>query len=232
MPDEKKEATLAMLSAFVRNVVAAGTALLAIMAAIWWLAAPRIVQETRAFLAEEVGLDVSVISKLQQTLTAQQETISNISATQVQLAGTVRALSEQMSEVQESRRTSVEPPVRWASRGHRVSDGAPGEFVTISMMIYKVRDCGRPRSVAYIVDGVGTVHAVTDKSTTGSDGLSVPLRVGTEVLRHNFSARIPPDDGVEPGSGYFYLVVDWPEVCPQVPPATSPEVPFRILPPT
>ncbi len=38
------------------------------------------------------------------------------------------------------------------------------------------------------------------------------------------------DDGVEPGRGYAFLVVDYPEHCPNVLPIRSPDVPFIIRP--
>ena len=211
---------------FIRNVAATLTATGFVVTLGWWALGPRIEVEVRAWLADSVGVSAEIIQ-------SQQASIAEMGETLVNLTSTTRKLSEEVAQMQDDRIERTTPPVQFSAKGNSVSTGRIGGVVYQSWLIRKERDCGIPRSRAYFVNGGGRTHLFRDKSNADEAGYVAPLLVDGDWQRVSFSARIPDNEGVQPTSdadlASAFLVVDWPEKCPNVPPLRSPEVPFRIL---
>jgi hypothetical protein len=216
-------AMAAQAGAFFRNFMSVVAALGVVGTALWWGVSPRVEAELRRWVAVQIGVDADVIAGIL-------DTQANLSDTLVGLTATVRDLSDEVSEMRQKSRERLTAPIIFEQRGHRVSDGRIGGLVVQTYHFRKVADCGRPRSRAYFTNGGGVTHLFEDKSNNDDRGLSAAALVQDGVQSVTFSARIPAGDGVRVGTGYAFVILDWPEVCPDVPPLRSPEVSFRILP--
>ncbi|WP_406720375.1 hypothetical protein RPE78_09175 [Thioclava litoralis] len=228
-----KETTKAGWFAFVRNVGATVTAAGVIWGAMVWTLQPRIEGWLSGFIAAQIGVTAADLRDVRTSIEQQQSTIATISETQARVAETVNKVVERIASLEKAKALDSSPPIRFASIGNSVSAGRIGGLVFHEWRMRKLRDCGTPRSRAYFVNGGGRVHLFTGKSNSDGDGWTVPMPLDDTWQVSRFSARIPADDGVEPtgdGLAMAFLVVDWPEKCPNVPPLRSPEVPFRILP--
>ncbi|SFN63066.1 hypothetical protein SAMN05216224_10866 [Thioclava dalianensis] len=226
--------------AFARNITAVVTASTLLVTSFWYLAGPRIKADLGELITEQMGLSADDLEQIQasqesirNSIQSQQNTIATISKTQAQVADTVKKVVDRLAALEEAKRVEGTPPILFSARGNSVTNGVVGGVVRQTWMIKKLRDCGRPRSRAYFINGNSITHVFRDKSTTDREGYGVSLDISTDFQPVRFSARIPANEDVQPtgdGVALAYLIVDWPERCPNVPPMRSPDVPFRILP--
>lgn len=226
------------LWAFIRNVGATITASGLLFGLLWFLVGPRVIE----LVQEEVG-----ITELSEVLTGlrddfasieagigkRQATMATLSDTQAQMATTLSSVVGRIADMEKRQQLDDDPPIVIAPRGNIVSDGEIGGYVEQTWAFHKSRgDCGRPRATVSFINGGGRVHQFRDVSIVGEGNFAAPAPVTDDLQRLSFVARIPEGDGVLPTDGgenaYAFVVVDWPEQCPHVPPAHSPYVPFEI----
>ncbi|WP_406870443.1 hypothetical protein ABEB22_12520 [Thioclava sp. 'Guangxiensis'] len=227
-----KDTTRESISAFARNMAATIASAGVIWGAGVWLLRPHVEGWLSSFITAEIGVTAADMRDVRASIEQQQSTIATISSTQAQVADTVNKVVERIASLEKAKERDSTPPIRFATSGNSVTAGRIGGLVFHEWRFQKLHDCGTPRSRSYFRNGGGRVHLFENKSNSDDNGWTVPMPVedGWQVSR--FSARIPSDDGVEPtgeGMAFAFNIVDWPEKCPNVPPMTSPEVPFRIL---
>ncbi|WP_339112767.1 hypothetical protein [Thioclava sp. GXIMD2076] len=227
-----KETTRASWSAFARNMAATIASAGVIWGAAVWLLRPHVEDWLSSFITAEIGVTAADMRDVRSSIRQQQATIATISDTQAQVADTVNKVVERIASLEKAKALDSTPPIRFATTGNSVTATKIGGLAFQEWHMRKVRDCGTPRSRAYFRNGGGRVHIFSHKSNGDDDGWTVPLPLEDGWQTSRFSARIPDNDGVEPtgdGLAMAFLIVDWPEKCPNVPPLKSPEVPFRIL---
>lgn len=209
--------------AFLRNAGGAIAGIIALATAAWWGFGPRLELEARDWINEQIGVSAESIGNLNSAVSENTETV-------LQLTQTVRSLSDEVATIQEERLASSEPPIEWAGRGHSATDGVIGGYIETVFYFRKLRDCGRPRVGAFFRNGGGVVHRFEDRSTLDAEGYGVTFPISADFQPVTASVRIPENDGVHIGRAFAYLVIDYPEKCPNVEPILSPEALFFIRP--
>lgn len=223
--------SIAGTGAFIRNMSATIAAVGVLSTVLWFWVGPRVTE----WALGELGMDsvAETLKTLQVVQERQQGTLATISQTQAQTAETLNAVVDRIAALERSQREDRVPPIRFIDDSMRISSGRIGQFVRFEFQFVKSRDCGRPVSDAFFIDGDGISHAFTDKSSTADDGRSISAQITPVPAVGRFTARIPADQGVTPtGNGVFargYVLVSWPD-CPNVPPLRSPAAPFQISP--
>ena len=155
-------------------------------------------------------------------------------ATVTQLAGVVEQQTDLLARVEvleSGRRQDRSPAIQFMRNGSAITDAAPGGTVRITWAFLKLRDCGRPTIDLLFKNGGGRFHRFRDVSVLDDEGRGVAVDPDpTNPQTISYTARIPADDGVEPGIGFGFVRVSYPEACPDVASVKSPEVFFTILP--
>ncbi|MBR9763898.1 MAG: hypothetical protein GYB53_10335 [Rhodobacteraceae bacterium] len=223
--------SIAGTGAFIRNMSATLAAVGVLCTAAWVAIGPRVTEWALA----ELGMDsvAETLKTLQEVQQRQQGTLATISQTQAQTAETLNAVVDRIAALEKSQRDDRVPPIRFLDDSMKISSGRIGQFLRFEFQFVKSRDCGRPVSDAFFVDGDGISHAFADKSSTAEDGRSISAQLSSVPAVGRFTARIPADQGVTPtGNGGFargYILISWPD-CPNVAPLRSPTAPFQIFP--
>ncbi|GGH36406.1 hypothetical protein SAMN05444007_108260 [Cribrihabitans marinus] len=151
-----------------------------------------------------------------------------------QLANVVEKQTDLLGRVEklEARRArDASPAIRFTNSGSAISDGRPGEIVRLTWSFIKLRDCGRPSIDLLFRNGGDQIHRFRDVSVLDEDGRGVAFDPDpTQAQSISYTARIPAGEGVEPGAGFGYVRVSYPEKCPAVESVQSPRIYFQILP--
>ena len=240
-----KETWAAGAWAFLRNVAAVVVALGAIWAGGAQVAGPAV----DAWLSARVGALIDpLVGRVEANAAAieadrrareldaraqrdMRETLASIAETQKQMAETLSGAVDRLAELEEKRSVDTSAVMRFARTGHRIEDGAPGDSVEVTWSVIKLRDgCGRPLVELFFRNGGGRLHRFRNVSALDDEGRGIGLPAGAGIQTITYTAQIPADDGVEPGRGFGWNRVSYPN-CPGVGYETSPEVVFQILPP-
>lgn len=159
--------------------------------------------------------------------------IASIAETQATMAETLDGAVTRLSELDQARRVSAEPVMRFSANrfDHSIEDGAPDDIVEVTWTYYKMRDdCGRPAPELFFRNGGNRIHRFREASAIDANGRGVGFAAAPgERQTITYTVRIPGDEGVQPGNGYGWNQVSYPD-CPNVKPVRSPEVFFKILP--
>lgn len=120
--------------------------------------------------------------------------------------------------------------IKFMENGHSITDAKVGESVIIRTRYINLRDCGRPKITAWFKNGRKIPHLFQDVSIVGPDGRIPASKADPqEVVDGEFIAWIPNDDAVTVGNAYGWVEVGDYEFCPNVPVASSPQIPFTII---
>jgi predicted DNA-binding protein (UPF0251 family) len=124
----------------------------------------------------------------------------------------------------------LSPAIKFTARGHSIQDGPAGGTVEITWQYLKLRDCGAPRIDLWLRNGGGRLHRFQNVSVIDGQGRGIASQADRFMSQTiSYTARIPGDEGVQPGRAAGWVVVQYPDDCPDVEPVTSPEVTFAIL---
>ena len=138
------------------------------------------------------------------------------------------ALTERINHLEKDMNRDLEPILVFSARGHRISDVRVGEWTDMTWTVTKMRDCGPPYVAAWYRNGDERVHTFVRLSNVDSSGRASPIPPEPRVQIYRFSAMIPAEEPVHPGTAYGWIELQY-LGCPGSPLVRSPEVPFAIM---
>jgi hypothetical protein len=161
------------------------------------------------------------------------DAVSNLHGLVGDLSLTVESLSDSVNRIAETQTAQSAPAWRWEPPAVQISDGEIGGFVAVQAAGYKLRECGAPALDLYFINGGNLFHRFADVSIINDNGRAITLPTDPDRVQVvNFTARIPGDDGVQPGRAQAYMTVTYPDLCPNVRAETFGPIQFRITPNT
>jgi hypothetical protein len=197
------------------TITAVGAAAAMLYGAFLWVVEPRAIEWTTA-IAKEASEDVR---------TSLNSTLGQVD----RLDTLIQELEDTVARLDEASTQARAPSWRFSRPDTSISDGVIGGFVTIQSGGNKLRDCGVPTVDLYFINGEGIYHRFTDATVLTEDGRGVAFPVDPgRVQVISYRARIPADDGVQPGRAVGFISITYPDACPQVEPAVAGPLQFRI----
>jgi hypothetical protein len=146
------------------------------------------------------------------------------------IAGRLEKVEDRLNYADQNGLGGRAPAVKFLESGHSITDAKVGGTVVIHVRYIKLRDCGRPKIVAWFKNGRKLPHTFRDLSILGPDGRPPARKADPqEVIEGQFLARIPGNDSVTSGNAYGWVEVGEYEFCPNVSTVSSPQIPFIIL---